>query len=850
MTILFTPTKPARVVRSFALLYLLLAFSGLARAQTPPWELATSGSPNQSGTALTYATAVDAHGNVFVTGQFSSTVVFGKTVLTSQGGTDIFVAKWDATAQAFTWATSGGSKGDDRGRGIAVSGTGIFVTGYFNGDNKATIAGQELYGAGIYDVFVAKYVDTSTGSTPATSSVANGWATSGGGSDQDEGTAIAVNGTSIYVTGYFGSGHNMYIAGNSLPGTGRNTSDMFVAKYVDTSTGSTPATSSFANGWATSGGGTRDDWGSDIAVNGTSVLVIGDFTSNTDPIPISIAGQALTGAGYLDVFVAKYVDTSTGSTPATSSFANGWATSGGGTSDDWGEGIAVNGTSVFVTGSFNSGHNTLLAGQTLTGKGQDDVFLAKYIDTSTGSTPATSSVANGWAISAGGKGDEQGNSLVVRGTSVFVTGYFSSGTPASIAGQNLSGAGGYDVFVAKYMDTSTGSTPANGWATSAGGTGDDAGLDIALSGQQVFVVGKATPPATFGSLSIGTPVLSSTDFLARLTDPTGLVTPPGSPAPPVSFGVAHTPECVGEISTFTAVLSPAITSATVSWDFGEPVGGATNTAVGLTAQHQYAQAGTYQVTMRVTTVNGQVYNYLQPVLILARQVTQLRASTPACVGQPVTISVEPTPPPGTRYTWQDGSSSTTPMLTVNASGVYWVDISSPQLCPQRDSIRLLLAAPPQIDLGLDRPIGCGEVITLNATSRIAGSSYRWQDGSTQAQYTAIRPGRYTVAITTPSGCTAQGTVNLQATADCEVLLPNIITPDNDNLNDKLVVRGLAAGSFAIVIYNRWGQEVYQQATYLNNWDATGNTDGIYYYLVTANTGQRYKGWVEVLHKGK
>jgi hypothetical protein len=262
-----TPTtyftrKSASIARPFLLLYLLLTCSGLVLAQSPapPWELATSGSPNQPGTSVTYASAVDAAGNVFITGQFSNTVLFGNTTLTSKGGTDIFVAKWDATAHAFTWATSGGSIGDDRGRGIAVSGTGVFITGLFACNGKATIAGQELYGAGTYDVFVAKYLDTSTGSTPATSSFANGWATSGGGTDQDEGMGIAVNGPNVYVTGYFASGRNTYLAGQSLPGTGPSrTYDMFVAKYIDTSMGSTPASSSFANGWATSGGGPADD---------------------------------------------------------------------------------------------------------------------------------------------------------------------------------------------------------------------------------------------------------------------------------------------------------------------------------------------------------------------------------------------------------------------------------------------------------------------------------------------------------------------------------------------------------------------------------------------------------------
>jgi gliding motility-associated-like protein len=100
---------------------------------------------------------------------------------------------------------------------------------------------------------------------------------------------------------------------------------------------------------------------------------------------------------------------------------------------------------------------------------------------------------------------------------------------------------------------------------------------------------------------------------------------------------------------------------------------------------------------------------------------------------------------------------------------------------------------------------------------------------------------------TPAGCTTQAAVTLKVTPGCEVTLPTIITPNGDKLNEKLIVRGLAAGTFALTIYNRWGRLVYQQANYVNNWDAADQADGLYYCLVTTQTGVHYKSWVEVVH---
>ncbi|MCC2547810.1 T9SS type A sorting domain-containing protein, partial [Hymenobacter sp. BT175] len=442
--------------------------------------------------------------------------------------TDVFVAKWDATAQDFTWATSGGGPDNDEGRSIAVSGTNVYVTGTFTSNTFALMAGQTLAGEGGFDIFVAKYVDTSTGSTLATSSFANGWVTSAGGTGTDVSTDIAVSGNGVYVTGTFASNTFTTIAGQALAGAGAQ--DVFVAKYIDTSTGSTPATSSFANGWATSAGGIGGDVGRGIAVSGTGVYVTGDFTTNTFA---TIAGQALAGDGGQDVFVAKYVDTSTGSTPATSSFANGWATSGGGTGAELGQRIAVSGRNVYVTGTFSSNGFVSFAGQALTGAGSLDIFVAKYIDTSTGSTPATSSFANAWATSGGGTGGDLGLGIAVSGTSVYVTGVFISSTNTRIAGQSLPGAGGDEMFLAKYVDTSTGSTPAtssfaNGWATSAGGMGNDRGRGLTVSSSRVYVVGSVSPPATFGSISFGSGASGTSNFLAGLPVSTTLATTRGA----------------------------------------------------------------------------------------------------------------------------------------------------------------------------------------------------------------------------------------------------------------------------------------------------------------------------------
>lgn len=87
-------------------------------------------------------------------------------------------------------------------------------------------------------------------------------------------------------------------------------------------------------------------------------------------------------------------------------------------------------------------------------------------------------------------------------------------------------------------------------------------------------------------------------------------------------------------------------------------------------------------------------------------------------------------------------------------------------------------------------------------------------------------------------------IKLLAT-DCPNL-PNIITPNGDDSNQYFMLRGLNAPDWTLHMYNRWGRKIYSQQQYDNTWAATGQPDGIYYYLLTnTKTGQKIKGWVEV-----
>ncbi|WP_152527437.1 T9SS type B sorting domain-containing protein [Indibacter alkaliphilus] len=82
-------------------------------------------------------------------------------------------------------------------------------------------------------------------------------------------------------------------------------------------------------------------------------------------------------------------------------------------------------------------------------------------------------------------------------------------------------------------------------------------------------------------------------------------------------------------------------------------------------------------------------------------------------------------------------------------------------------------------------------------------------------------------------------------------IPNVITPNGDNKNDRFEIKGI--GKFAtndIVIFNRYGDHVFQIENYDNNWDAPGQVAGTYYYIFRgsdrAGRMHEFKGWVQII----
>lgn len=289
-----------------------------------------------------HALALDAGGNLYLTGSFDATATFGSTTLTNtSASSDIFIAKCDANG-AFLWARRAGGISDDSGNGVALdAATNVYVTGFFSSNAVFSTTNLIASGTSASDIFIAKY----------DSGGAFAWVRQAGGINQDAGNGIAVDASgNILVTGQF-----RVAASFGTTNVTGNGSDIFLARYD--SSGSVT--------WVQKAGGNDSIYGdqgwsvrTDLAGN---AYVTGYFSGTA-----SFGSTNIATSGFDDVFVAKYA-------------TNGqtlWVERIGGSGIDIGYALALDtSNNVSVAGFF---YGTAAAGSTnLTSSGLDDLFIVR-----------------------------------------------------------------------------------------------------------------------------------------------------------------------------------------------------------------------------------------------------------------------------------------------------------------------------------------------------------------------------------------------------------------------------------------------------------------------------------------
>lgn len=254
--------------------------------------------------------------------------------------------------------------------------------------------------------------------------------------------------------------------------------------------------------------------------------------------------------------------------------------------------------------------------------------------------------------------------------------------------------------------------------------------------------------------------------------------------------------CVGESVTLTASGG-----VTYQWEGFSGTGAVRNVSP------------TQTTTYTVYAIGAQGCKSLQPAIVTVEVVPAIKSNLTGgyiCAGDRITLDAGAGP--GYSYTWSNGATGQT--LVADSPGLYFVDITN-GVCTKRFTTEVKLATIPEIV-----NVNYNQNGTLIVTASSLGGGvleYSADNGVTWQNSNLFN--------NIPSNTIVYIRVRVKNTSCVGYLeyftfmMQNVITPNGDNVNDKIDFRGISDyNKFQVVISDRYGREVYKSDKTRPFWD--------------------------------
>lgn len=167
------------------------------------------------------------------------------------------------------------------------------------------------------------------------------------------------------------------------------------------------------------------------------------------------------------------------------------------------------------------------------------------------------------------------------------------------------------------------------------------------------------------------------------------------------------------------------------------------------------------------------------------------------------------------------------------------------------SVTITILDAPLITVGTENfTVPCAEdsiMLTAFASGGFGTLDIQWNTGASGAVAYANTLVGATYVVTATDDCGRSASASSIVTVECDIVIPNVFTPNNDGQNDRFVIEGILSTTNTVKVFNRWGQVVFEANNYRNNWAASGVPEGTYYYEVIVDRHDTpYTGHLTIL----
>lgn len=271
------------------------------------------------------------------------------------------------------------------------------------------------------------------------------------------------------------------------------------------------------------------------------------------------------------------------------------------------------------------------------------------------------------------------------------------------------------------------------------------------------------------------------------------------------------PICKGEEIQLSAELDSSITTSTWRKD---------QTLLGSGKSISFSAQDTYPIKIEVRN-KDHCANYDSIVLpLLERPVLSLTDQF-VCPGdsawmKPTVSSTNPL----FHFKWYGaatGPKDTTSSLLVKSLGTYRVEYGKPN-CTATASARLIHYGLPSTTTNPSTFIFCEENSPVEIDGGTAAAYLWYPNNETGRTLSAEKVGIYTLRISNEHGCFAYDTIKVENRCPPKLYVPTAFTPTEEGPNKVHTIFGYNIGSFELLVFNRWGEVIYQTNDLTKPWD--------------------------------
>lgn len=322
--------------------------------------------------------------------------------------------------------------------------------------------------------------------------------------------------------------------------------------------------------------------------------------------------------------------------------------------------------------------------------------------------------------------------------------------------------------------------------------------------------------------------------------------------------------CIGDVAQFNGTYtSPAGSTPTQwQWNFGDAT-----TATIQNPTKLYSAPGTYNVSLRAIGADGCIGDTIKPVIVNPRPVVSVSPDTlTVCLNANATWTVQ-NPVQGATYNWYTQPTGGQPVGTgtsftasnVTQTVVFYVE-GVVGGCASVTRTRVTAGVLPLVNPPVVVVDSLGATAIKFRWNAVAGAtSYQvstnnggtWQtpsSGTTGLTHTVtgLAPLQtVTLMVKALGGCrdTVSAPVTARTLTD-QIYIPNAFSPNGDGLNDVLRVYGNIIREVRFVVFNQWGEKIFESRNQATGWDGTykgkQQPSGVYIYVcdIILNDGQK------------